>query len=169
MNICKNTLFSNLVFLIIVSFLSFTLSADPLVSLKIVEREADSWRNLLGGWVFHAECSDGFVFENTGSSYHKEKCICKYDDYEYSCSKSTHFHGNLGNCIAYTGAPTTESNNSTRPNNWWPINGPNGGNGGSSSEGNNWLDYKRVKFTSFMRSLYDTFWYGASRNQAEML
>ena len=155
-------------FQIIFSFLSFILSADPLVNLRIVERDADSRRNLLGGWVFHAKCSDGFFFENTGKSYHKEKCICRYDDHEYSCSKSTHFHGDLGNCIAYTGPPTTEPGSSTRPNNHWPNNGPNGGNAGSGLEDINWLDYKRVKFTSFMRSLYDTFWEGASRNQAEM-
>ena len=135
----------------------YSLTADPKVSLKIAEREADSWKHLLGGFVYHAECDDGFVFEGTGKKYHKEKCICRFDNFQYSCSKSEFFDSELlGSCVEGKDDSGNQGNN-------------NNDNIGELALGNNWLDYKRVKFTSFMRSLYDTFWYGASIGQAQML
>ena len=107
----------------------------------------------------------GFVFQNTGKVQEKVRCVCKFKDGNYMCVKSHDLSVDLGSCVDPSQAVDTTTMSSTT--------------GTTTSGWMNWddlfttetppegtidflLNFKRKKFTQFMRGLFDTYWYGAS-------
>ena len=79
------------------------------------------------------------------------RCFCERDDFKYTCKKNRSFGTNLGKCVP--GESDSEGG------------GGQGGGQGGGGRRNTILDRKRVKFSYFMRSLYDTFWAGPESYQ----
>ena len=109
--------------------------------------------DMLGGLVYQVSCEPGHVLEFTGNQYEKMRCVCRFEHDGFVCSKSRYFGSNLGLCVpGYSNDGGNEENNT------------------DSGQGEDFQDLspeevfemnvKRHKFSFFMRSLYDTFWYG---------
>ena len=116
----------------------------------------------LGGMVYQVSCDPGYVLEFTGNQFEKMRCVCKFEQDGFVCRKSRYFESNLGLCVpGYSnGGGGVDGGSSSNKEN----------NDTDSGQGIDFLDLspeelvemniKRHKFSFFMRSLYDTFWYG---------
>ena len=96
------------------------------------------------------------------------RCFCERDDFKYTCKKNRSFGTNLGKCVP----GESDSEGGGQGGGGQGGGGQGGGQWGDDSEGdyetildNTILDRKRVKFSYFMRSLYDTFWAGPESYQ----
>ena len=118
--------------------------------------------NTLGGVVYVVSCEVGSVLEFTGHQHQKMRCVCKHEKDGFICRKSHYFGSNLGLCVDGDG-------NSGGFNDY----GNGGGWDNSGGFDNDWhgidndelgftLAVKRLKFSNFLRSMYDAFWYGPS-------
>ena len=115
--------------------------------------------DVLGGLVYQVSCDPGYILEFTGNQYEKMRCVCKFEQDGFVCRKSRYFESNLGLCVqGYSNGGGDSNGNSNRENN------TDSGEGidfqGLSPEELVEMNIKRHKFSFFMRSLYDTFWYG---------
>ena len=115
--------------------------------------------DVLGGLVYQVSCDPGYVLEFTGNQYEKMRCVCKFEQDGFGCRKSRYFESNLGLCVpGYSNGGGDSNGNSSGENN------TDSGEGidfqGLSPEELVEMNIKRHKFSFFMRSLYDTFWYG---------
>lgn len=135
--------------------------SDPLKQIR-VSYPNDKIPGLVDGIIYQISCQSDHVFEFSKVDHQKMRCYCERDDFRYTCKKNRSFGTNLGKCV---------------PGESYSEDGGDGQNGGSQGGGdfgggffdtifdNTVLDEKRVKFSYFMRSLYDTFWAGPETYQ----
>lgn len=113
--------------------------SDQKKTVSIVSRSPHD--NILGGWVRQVTCESGHVLELTGNQFERMRCVCKLENGWYICRRSDYFHAYLGECVV------ADSNDEDFQN------------GVVSPEEIAGMSYKKHKFSYFLRSLYDTFWY----------
>lgn len=110
--------------------------SDPRKTVNIVSRCPHD--DILGGLVRHVSCESGYVLELTGNTFERLRCVCKLQHGWYICRRSDNFQADLGECV---------------------VAEPNFQNGFVSPEVIAEMSHKQHKFSYFLRSLYDTFWY----------
>ena len=117
--------------------------SDPQKSIDIYTPKSD-FIEFDHGIVYKITCPKGYIFENE-QRYHKKcrtrrmRCVCKENELGQTlCKKNAVFGRDLGRCISME-----YFQNELVFSNQKPI-----------------FDLKRLKFSNFMRSLYDTFWFG---------
>jgi hypothetical protein len=142
-----------------------SIQSDSKADIKIKQKTADTSKGILGGWIYNAKCDNNYVFQNTGHNQERVKCICKFKDANYLCVKSHDLTLELGSCVdpseavdtttASTAAPTTTSG-------WMDWDDLFTTEAPPEGTIDYLLNFKRKKFTMFMRGLFDTYWYGAS-------
>ena len=107
---------------------------------KHPDQTIQTWTKNQNEVIHTVSCQKGFVNQGTQSRSYKMRCVCRYDGHSYKCRKNKYFGSELGDCV-----DKTHGN----------------GDSGRIETADDWLDMKRLKFSHFMRALYDTFWMGA--------